>query len=84
MRTLRGGSRELMLAGLGFAGAGGVAAIAAMLTGSADLAGALGRVSELFLLGGGLFAFGALRLPSWARLRRQQMDEIAERLVLPR
>jgi len=31
----------------------------------------------------GVFAWGAIRLPSWARLRRRQMEELAERLTLP-
>jgi hypothetical protein len=28
-----------------------------------------------------MFGFGALRLPAWARLRRQQMDGVAARLT---
>ncbi|HEX7938283.1 MAG TPA: hypothetical protein VF483_04775 [Gemmatimonadaceae bacterium] len=32
-------------------------------------------------IGAGVFAFGALGLPGWARLRRQQMQDIANRLT---
>jgi hypothetical protein len=28
-----------------------------------------------------MFSVGAFRLPGWARLRRRQMEEIAERLT---
>jgi hypothetical protein len=33
------------------------------------------------LMSVGMFSLGALQLPSWARLRQQQMKELAERLV---
>jgi hypothetical protein len=33
-------------------------------------------------MGLGMFGFGALQLPGWARLRRRQMDEVASRLAL--
>lgn len=84
LRTVRGGARELMLVGLGWVGLAGVMALASIISGSSDIAAAVERMSGMALIGGGLFALGSLRLPSWARLRRQQMDEIAERLTLPR
>jgi len=28
-----------------------------------------------------MFSYGALRLPGWARLRRQQMEQLAARLT---
>ena len=31
--------------------------------------------------GVGLFAVGAARLPGWARVRREQMEAVAERVV---
>jgi hypothetical protein len=46
------------------------------------LGGDAGTVSLSVMLGGigaGAFAFNAVRLPRWARLREQQMREIAER-----
>jgi len=33
------------------------------------------------LTGVGMFASSAIRLPSWAKTRRQQMEEIAARLA---
>ena len=42
---------------------------------------AIMSVGQLGLMGAGMFAFGALRLPGWARLRRQQMEELAGRLT---
>ncbi len=36
----------------------------------------------VFTTGIGLLVAGALRVPGWARLRRRQMEEIAERLTL--
>ena len=82
LRTLRGGAREMMLAGLGLLGVAAVTSLAAVVTGSTELTTALERMTSLAIAGGGLFALGSFRLPSWARLRRQQMDEIAERLKL--
>jgi hypothetical protein len=32
-------------------------------------------------MGAGAFAFNALRLPRWARLRERQMQEVAERTL---
>lgn len=84
LRTLRGGAREMMLAGLGVFGVAAVTALAGVLTGSTELAAALERMSGVAVMGLGLFGIGAFPLSSWARLRRKQMDEIAERLTLPR
>jgi hypothetical protein len=45
---------------------------------------ALSSVGTIALMGAGMFTIGALRLPSWARLRRQQMEEVVQRLTAPR
>lgn len=83
LRTLRGGAREMMMVGLGLFGVAGVSTLAAVLTGSVDAVTAIERVAGMAAVGGGLFALSAFRLPSWAKLRRRQMDEIADRLTLP-
>ena len=83
LRTVRGGAREMMLVGLGLVGVAAVTSLAAVITGSADLASAIERMGGIAIMGGGLFALGSFRLPSWARLRRRQMEEIADRLTLP-
>jgi hypothetical protein len=79
-RTIRGNSRTFMFFGLGMIGIAGVTYLATMLTGAAVSA----DITDLWtigLLGAGLFAVGALPLPRWAKLRRQQMDQLAERLL---
>lgn len=44
--------------------------------------GSLGGVAFISAIGLGMFGYGALRLPSWARRRRIQMAVVAERLTL--
>lgn len=61
---------------LGIATATSVAAV----MGGADVAN-LDSVVQISVIGAGMFAFGALRLPRWARLRRKQMEELAGRLT---
>jgi len=36
---------------------------------------------SIAITGVAMFAFGALPLPRWARLRQKQMDELAEKLT---
>lgn len=62
----------------------GLAAIAMSLVvafavgGSAD---AIPGILAIGSMGAGAFAFNALRLPRWARLRERQMQEVAERTL---
>lgn len=80
LRTMNGGARALMMGGLGMLGVAGATSIAAMMAG----AGAeIITVAQLGLMGAGMFAIGALRVPRWARLRRKQMEEVAGRLSQP-
>lgn len=80
MRTFNESARLFMLGGLGYAGVGVVIALSAWLTGR--LAGPrLTGVAVLTLIGGGLFAIGAARLPAWARRRLEQMQGLADRLL---
>ena len=80
-RTVRGQSRSLMVFGLGAIGVAAVSALTSMLNGLTP--NELSQVLTIALGGAGVFALGALPLPRWARLRRQQMDELAERLLAP-
>ena len=77
-RTVRGSARPAMFTGLGLMGVAAVGSISSMLanTGS-DPASML----SIAITGAAMFAFGALPLPRWARLRQRQMDELAERLT---
>ena len=70
-----------MSSGAGLAGIAGALGIATSL-------GAGGNVSpaeavQIGIFGAAMFAFGAVQLPGWARVRRKQMEAVAERLALP-
>ncbi len=79
-RTVKGDARALMLGGLGVTGAAVATAMAALFTGTMGFTEAVASVGTMVLIGSGLFALGAVRLPSWAKLRRTQMEEVAGRL----
>jgi hypothetical protein len=79
-KTIRGQARPFMMFGLGVVGLSAATFLAALVGGSVPLTDALERTLSMFFVGGGMFALGALPLPRWARLRQQQMDDLAERL----
>lgn len=80
MRTLNGRSRLLMVMGAGYTGFAGI--LAATLGATHSLStGRLPGIEILAAVGVGLFTVGAARLPDWARRRRKQMADIAERLL---
>ncbi|HEX4681634.1 MAG TPA: hypothetical protein VH277_02930 [Gemmatimonadaceae bacterium] len=80
MRTMRSQSRALMLGGIGFIGVSAVALVGALVGGTTGVV-QFSVIAELALIGGGMFGLGAVRLPGWARSRRRQMEQLAERLV---
>jgi hypothetical protein len=80
LKTLKGDARTLMTVG-GILGAIGAVQLVVGLAGSAVAADRLWDHLLVALVGAGLFAFSALRLPSWAKLRRRQMEAVADRLV---
>ena len=85
-KTIRGQARPFMMGGLGLIGVAGVTYLATMLTG-ANLASDGTDLATIALLGVGVFAAGVAPLRSWAKLRRKQMDQLAERLmatIMPR
>ena len=78
-RTLHGQSRALMLMGLGLMAISAATTVGGMLfTGMND---ALSGFGSLFFIGAAAFGFGALRLPGWARRRREQMEALARRVT---
>jgi hypothetical protein len=77
-RTTNGQSRALMMMGLGLVGVSLATTIVGMLTPGVD---ALSQFGSLTLIGVVAFAYGALRLPGWARLRQNQMEKLSERLL---
>jgi len=80
-KTVKGDARALLMGGLGMMGVAAVTGVVAMLTPNT---GGLDSVGTIGLMGAAFFAWGALRLPGWAKLRRQQMNELAERVKLIR
>lgn len=77
LKTMNASARAAITTGLTAIGA--TAVLAMMGTAATD-----GReLLLLSVLGVGTFAYGALRLPGWARLRARQMEGIAARLAAP-
>jgi len=81
MRTTKGSARSLMTAGLALLGLAGAATVAGYATAGALGSGVLENVGVMAMMGLGALGAGALQVPSWARLRRRQMDELADRLA---
>ena len=79
LQTVKGNARAFMGMGLSMVGFALIALVASAISGDP---GALGVAVPLSLFGLGMFGFGALRLPRWARLRRRQMEGVAARLAL--
>lgn len=79
LQTVRGQSRALMAGGLGALGVAAAILIGAVATGDAGTAGGVGFLAAVGL---GMFGFGALSLPGWARRRSTQIEEVLARLAL--
>lgn len=80
LKTLNGSARSYIGVGAGFLVASiGLIAMRA-LGGDLD-ASLVSRLGVFLAVGAGMIGLGAVRLPSWARLRRQQMEDVAKRLV---
>lgn len=80
MRTVKGDSRGYISGGIGIVVATVLTAGFKTMGGAADV-GMLAGLSSLTALGLGMIAAGTLRLPSWAKTRKRQMEEIAGRTV---
>lgn len=77
LRTFKGNARAYMTTGIALLAGAAVTWIAGALGGAADVR----TVQLLAVIGTSLFGVGALMVPAWARTRRRQMAEIAERLT---
>ncbi|MEP6473973.1 MAG: hypothetical protein ABJC74_09640 [Gemmatimonadota bacterium] len=80
LRTVKGDARVSITTGLAMlviSGAVGISALA-----GSHLGDATSGIALLAVLGFGMIANGALRLPGWARLRGKQMESIAAGLAL--
>lgn len=81
-RTIKGSARPYMFVGLGMMGVSVATFLASTLTGAMGAAEALSKVGTMALIGAAFFAMAAVPLPRWARLRKQQMEQLAQRLTL--
>lgn len=79
LRTSKEDARAFIGIGLAFV-ALAIVAFAGKVVGGADVANTMQRVLPLGFIGAGLAAFGAVRVPRWARERRAQMESIVARL----
>lgn len=80
LRTVKGGSRELMAIGAAVSGSAVAMMIVAAVTGR--LADAVTVLAPMALLAAATAGFGALQLPRWAGNRGRQMEGVASRLAL--
>ncbi len=80
-RTLNATSRFYMGMGAGLVAVGVISSAQLIFSGDAGFALAMAETGWLGLLGAGFAAFGALRLPAWARTRREQMRRLGARLL---
>lgn len=81
LRTMKGDALGMIVGGVGMLGASAAMLTAAALRGALGDKGMLMAMGFLGLTGVGMFASSAIRLPGWAKTRRQQMEEVAARLA---
>ena len=79
LQTVKGDSRALMTVGLGMLGMSLATLIAIGATAGIVEGGLMAGLQAA--IGLGLFGFGALRLPGWARRRKTQIDGVLARLT---
>ena len=82
LQTMKGDSRAMMTGGGVALGAAAATVVAAGLAGSLSNSGTLMGVGFMAMMGLGMFAAGALRVSSWARRRKAQIDEVIGRLSI--
>jgi hypothetical protein len=78
-RTVHGGARASIGAGIAVLGVTAVVVISGALWGT--LGEAIPGIALMAAVGAGMIASGALRLPRWARLRERQMEALAARIT---
>jgi len=79
IRTIKSDARGMLFVGLGMLGFSVVSAVGAATGGGFDDRGMVTALVVLTIAGVGMLG-SLLRLPSWARLRRRQMEELAARI----
>lgn len=78
LKTMKGDAYALINGGLTTLAFDAVLSAIRAISGRADNAAVVVLVGAIGL---GMIALGALRIPAWAKLRQQQMEEIAARLT---
>ena len=78
---MKGRARSLMSIGLTFLAVSIVLIVVQVLGEGSALGEAIAEVATFLTMGSAMFAFGALQVPGWARLRQRQMEEIGARLL---
>jgi hypothetical protein len=79
LKTLKANARMMMIGGLGALGFAAASLIAGLI--GAGEPGDMASIGMVALVGAVFLGAGALRLPSWASLRRRQMEEVIARLT---
>jgi len=81
LRSVKGDARPAIVGGLTLVASAVTALVALTAVGAGTDVGAVTALSTMGAAGAVMSALGALRLPGWARLRRQQMESVAERVL---
>jgi hypothetical protein len=79
LRTFKGNALGRIVGGVMMMGASATMLLVAAQASAFGDTGMVAALATLGLAGAGMFGAGALRLPAWARTRRQQMDALAAR-----
>lgn len=79
IKTVNANARGWMMGGIAAMTAAAATAIGGFAGGASNMN--LAPIFEMGLIGAGLFAIGALRVPRWAQLRQRQMMEILARVA---
>lgn len=82
LQTVKGDARALMTAGIAVLGGAAATWLAVALAGNLSNAGSITGIGFMALMGLGMFAAGALRIPGWARRRKSQIEDVIARLSL--
>ena len=83
LKTYNANARGLVTMGVGGIVVAAATSFALTLAGTLGNPGSIAGIGILAMTGAGMLGLGAVQLPSWARRRRAQMDEIISRVAVP-
>jgi hypothetical protein len=81
LKTMNANARGFVAIGIGGMGLAAATSLAMAFTGGAGNPGSAMGIAFLAIMGVGMAAVGAFQLPSWARRRKAQMEEVASRVA---